>query len=196
MYANLTIAASRYEKIVLAFATLPESDRCSGTLFEVLSEKEDQYYRLRVVDRNSLEFEFRLVSSLPEVTVKIDVQSINFCDTTRHIVNIERTSDDKIKYRVDGRKVVVKEEYKQQTNILFTKPYNYYVGNTKAESDPFFGCISGAKFHMFTEQGIMKTVKPIRHGIRSSNMSRKFIVFYFILGTIYLTNTLPHIKDY
>lgn len=192
VYANLTMASSRYEKIVLAFATLAESNRCSGTLFQILSEKEDQYYTLRLVDRNSLEFKFRLVTSQSPVTVKIDVQSINFCDTTRHIVNIERTSDDEIRYRVDGRKYVVKDEYKQQTDIFFVKPYKYYVGNTKAENDAFFGCISGAKFHLFTAQGEKKTVEPIKQGILNSNTSRKFIALY-LLGTIYPTNTLPRI---
>ena len=181
--ANLTMASSEYEKIVLAFATTADSDRCSGTLFQVKNEKGDQHYKLRLVDRDSLEFVFRLFPRLPDVTVKINVQSINFCDSTRHIVNIERTKDKRIIYSVDGRKSVEKD-YEKEIADEFLKPYKYCVGNTEEKDGVFIGCISGAKFHLFTAQGEMKTVEPIAQGIRNSNSSGKFIVF--LPSTIHL----------
>ena len=170
--ANLTMAASVSEKIVLAFSTNVASGGCSGTLFQVLNEAETQYYQLTLVDKDSLKFEFRLLTGQVPVIVPINVQNLDFCDTTRHIVNIERTADHKITYRIDGRKVVEKE-YRIKAYSLFVKPYNYYVGNTKAEDDPFVGCISGAKFHLFTTKGQMMTVEPIKVGVRSSNSSCK-----------------------
>lgn len=191
VYANLTMASSRYEKIVLAFATTADSDRCSGTLFQVKNEKGDQHYKLKLVDRDSLEFVFRLFPSLPDVTVKINVESINFCDSTRHIINIERTNDDRIIYSVDGRKSVEKDDHKKEIAADFLKPYNYYVGNTEEEDDVFIGCISGVKFHLFTAQGQMKTVEPIAQGIRNSNSSGKFIVFFYQVLYSYFKKGCP-----
>ena len=161
------MASSRYEKIVLAFSTDAKSG-CTGTIFHVVNEADNQYYKLRMQDRDSLRFEFKLLPLQPAVEVRIDVTNINLCDTTRHIVNIERTFDNKIKYRIDGRKVVEKE-YRIKADALFLKPYNYYVGNTKADDDAFVGCISGAKFHLFTLNGNMMSVEPIKVGVRSNS---------------------------
>lgn len=187
--ANLTMASSKFEKIVLAFSTKSDVDSCSGTLFEVHNEVPDdkddkkQYYKLRLKDRNTLEFTFRLQQILAEVRLVIDVDSIDFCDSTRHIVNIERSVENsaknilgnKIKYRIDGRKVI-ERTYQQAAAPEFIKPYHYYVGDSKEENDEFDGCISGAKFHLFSDflsnNGFMKTVEPIVVGIRSNDSSR------------------------
>ena len=179
------MASSKYEKIVLAFSKDADNDNeCKGTLFEVLNEKEDQYYKLVLKDRDSLVFDFKLQSTLDARTVNIDPGHIDFCDTTRHIVNIERTAEGNIKYRVDGRKVVEKKfESSSDTLPMFVKPYNYYIGNTKAKDDSFDGCISGAKFHLFTFDGVMKTVEPIAQGIRNSNTSCK-LAFSYISTTV------------
>ena len=161
------MASSRYEKIVLAFATVADSG-CTGTLFHVVNEADNQYYKLKMQDRDSLRFEFKLLPLQPAVEVRIDVTNINFCDKTRHIVNIERTFDNKIKYRIDGRKVVEKK-YEIKANAFFSKPYNYYIGNTKENDGAFVGCISGAKFHLFTSNGNMMSVEPIKVGVRSNS---------------------------
>ena len=173
MYANLTMAASEREQIVLAFSTNVETVRCSGTLFQVLNEAKNQYYKLTLVDSNSLKFEFKLLPQQDATTVDIDVKNVDFCDTTRHIVNIERTADRRITYRVDGRKVV-EQLFTIKAGNSFVKPYNYYIGNTEARDNLFVGCISGAKFHLFTAEGHMMSVEPIEVGVRSSNTSCKF----------------------
>lgn len=166
------MALSRYEKMVLAFSTkADDTQTCSGTLFQILSQDEKQYYKLRLIDRNSLEFVFRLRTEQPEVVHKIDASNIDFCDSSRHIVNIERTVNNKILHRIDGRKIAGRDYNLQLNDANFVKPYNYYVGNTKILDDPFVGCISGAKFHLFTAEDVMQTVEPIAQGIRSKTNS-------------------------
>jgi hypothetical protein len=189
------MASSKYEKIVLAFSTEAVYDRCHGTLFQILSEDEAQYYKLSVIDRNSLEFEFRLLPLQREEKLRIDVGNIDFCDRTRHIVNIERTvegsSESKIKYRIDGRKIV-ERDYQLKAVAEFKKPYKYYVGNTKVQGtdDVFVGCISGAKFHLYAADGAMpETVEPIARVIRPSNGSREFITLY-LSRSVHLSNLI------
>ena len=172
------MASSRYEQIVLAFSTDLNS-RCSGTLFNVLSEDGSQYYKLMMKSRTSLEFEFKIRRSLPAENLKMDENSIDFCDNTRHIVNIERTIKNKILYRIDGRRIV-EVDYGDKLNDFFYKPYNFYVGKTKNVDDAFDGCLSGVKFHLFSSVGDMKTVQPIKQGIRSSNDSSEFVATYSV----------------
>lgn len=165
--ANVTIN-SVSEKIVLAFSTAS----CSGTLFE-LRNNVGQYYRLRIRDENSLDFEFKLRPT-PAVVVAIDIDSINFCDTARHIVNIERTSNRLIKYMVDGRRQVIQSGYTNDANAAFNliAVANFSLGRQYDGLLPFDGCISGAKFHFSDSNGVMKTVEPIVQVLNSNSTSK------------------------
>ncbi|XP_046846012.1 EGF and laminin G domain-containing protein-like [Xenia sp. Carnegie-2017] len=163
--ANVTIN-SVSEKIVLAFSTAS----CSGTLFE-LRNNVGQYYRLRIRDEDSLDFEFKLRAT-PAVVVPINIDSINFCDTARHIVNIERTSNNRlIKYMVDGRRQVILSGYTNDANAAFNlmAVANFSLGRQYDGLLPFEGCISGAKFHFFASNGVMKTVEPIVQVLNSNS---------------------------
>lgn len=175
-FTNLTIPPSNTEKIVLAFSSDKLDGPCSGTLFQVLNNNGSQFYKLTLTSRRSLKFEFKLLSTLPEFSVNIDIDQIDLCDTTRHILNIERAKDDKdklINYRIDGRKIAMKRFQLDVIQPLF-KPYKFYVGNlgrTSAEK-AFNGCISGLKLHFFSEDGKMETVEPVRRAIETNNTSK------------------------
>ena len=167
---NFTTGQSQAEKMVLAFSTKPERT-CSGTLFEILSQDERQYYKLVLLRDNELEFEFKLVQTLDPIKIKISAPHVRFCDTSRHIVYIERNSTYFIKYQVD-RLAMVEQRYEQAAASVFDKPYYFYVGNNKIGNQQYHGCMSGVKFHLVMTSGVMKTVEPIREGTLSNDTGR------------------------
>lgn len=159
--------------MVLAFSTKPES-KCSGTLFEILSQNQKQYYKLVLISNTELQFEFKLVSIRDPVQIKISLKQfhIELCDTNRHTIYIERNSTKWIKYKIDGRPMVELIKYKDDATGYFERPFFFYVGNNKRSSQSqldsqFSGCISGAKFHLSLGSGI-KTVEPIMENLATN----------------------------